>query len=142
MAKAELKTKKNEASVEDFINQIEDETVREDCRKIAEMMQKATKAEPKMWGANIVGFGTYNYKYASGREGEWMEVGFSPRKANLTLYIMSGFTEYDELLAKLGKYKTGKSCLYIKDLNDVDEKVLKQLIENSVENVRKGNIHF
>jgi hypothetical protein len=95
-----------------------------------------------MWGASIVGFGTYNYKYASGREGEWMEVGFSPRKANLTLYIMSGFTEYDELLAKLGKYKTGKSCLYIKNLNDVDEKVLKQLIENSIENVRKGNIHF
>jgi nucleoid DNA-binding protein len=142
MAKAELKTKKTEASVEDFLNEIEDEKKREDCKKVSAMMEKITGAKPKMWGASIVGFGTYNYKYASGREGEWMEVGFSPRKANLTLYIMSGFTEYDELLAKLGKYKTGKSCLYIKDLNDVDEKVLKQLIENSVENVRKGNIHF
>jgi nucleoid DNA-binding protein len=142
MAKAELKTKKNEASVEDFLNEIEDEKKREDCKKVSAMMEKVTGAKPKMWGASIVGFGTYSYKYASGREGEWMEVGFSPRKANLTLYIMSGFTEYDELLAKLGKYKTGKSCLYIKNLNDVDEKVLKQLIENSVENVRKGNIHF
>ena len=142
MAKYELKTKKTEASVEDFLNEIEDEKKREDCKKVSAVMEKATGAKPKMWGASIVGFGTYNYKYASGREGEWMEVGFSPRKANLTLYIMSGFTEYDELLAKLGKYKTGKSCLYIKDLNDVDEKVLKQLIENSVENVRKGNIYF
>jgi hypothetical protein len=142
MAKYELKTKKTEASVEDFLNEIEDEKKREDCKKVSVMMEKVRGAKPKMWGASIVGFGTYNYKYASGREGEWMEVGFSPRKANLTLYIMSGFTEYDELLAKLGKYKTGKSCLYIKDLNDVDEKVLKQLIENSVENVRKGNIHF
>ena len=142
MAKAELKTKKNEASVEDFLNEIADENARADCKKVAEMMEKATGAKPRMWGASIVGFGTYNYKYASGREGEWMEVAFSPRKANLTLYIMSGFKEYDELLAKLGKHKTGKSCLYIKRLSDVDEKVLMELIESSIENVRKGNIHF
>lgn len=142
MAKAELKTKLNDASVEDFINKIEDEKMREDCRKVSEMMQKATGAEPKMWGASIVGFGTYNYKYASGREGEWMEVAFSPRKANLTLYIMSGFTKYEKLLAKLGKHKTGKSCLYVKRLSDLDEKVLMELIENSIENVRKGNIEF
>ncbi len=142
MAKAELKTKRTEASVEDFLSNIEEENRREDCKKVAAMMEEATGAKPKMWGASIVGFGTYNYKYASGREGEWMETGFSPRKQNLTLYIMSGFTKYDELLAKLGKYKTGKSCLYIKSLADIDEKVLRQLIESSVENVRKGNIHF
>lgn len=142
MAKAELKTKLTQASVEDFINNIEDENMRTDCRKISEMMQKATGAEPKMWGASIVGFGTFTYKYASGREGEWMEVAFSPRKANLTLYIMSGFKKYDELMAKLGKHKTGKSCLYIKRLSDIDEKVLTELIESSVKNVRKGNITF
>ncbi|CAN5622738.1 hypothetical protein BH20ACI4_BH20ACI4_21680 [soil metagenome] len=142
MAKAELKTKKNDQSVEDFLNEIADEQQREDAKKISEMMRKASKQEPKMRGASIVGFGTYNYKYASGREGEWMEVAFSPRKANLTLYIMSGFKEYEELLAKLGKHKTGKSCLYIKRLSDVDEKVLKELIESSIENVRKGNIQF
>lgn len=142
MAKAELKTKKNEQSVNNFIDKVEDETKREDCRKISAMMEKVTGKQPKMWGDAIIGFGTYNYKYASGREGEWMETGFSPRKQNLTLYIMSGFTKYEELLAKLGKHKTGKSCLYIKSLNDIDEKILKELIENSVENVRKGNIHF
>ena len=132
MAKEELKTKETEASVEDFINQIADENVREDSKKIAEMMQKATKSEPKMWGASIVGFGTYHYKYASGREGDWMRIGFSPRKQNLTLYIMDGFEKYDELMANLGKYKTGKSCLYVKRLSDVDEKVLKELIAESV----------
>ncbi|HMS41286.1 MAG TPA: DUF1801 domain-containing protein [Pyrinomonadaceae bacterium] len=142
MAKAELKTKLNDASVEDFINKIADENIREDCKKVSEMMEKATGAKAKMWGASIIGFGTYNYKYASGREGEWMEIGFSPRKANLTLYIMSGFTKYAELLAKIGKHKTGKSCLYVKRLSDLDEKVLMELIENSIENVRKGNIQF
>lgn len=142
MAKAELKTKLNDASVEDFINKIADENIREDCKRVSEMMEKATGAKAKMWGASIIGFGTYNYKYASGREGEWMEIGFSPRKANLTLYIMSGFTKYAELLAKIGKHKTGKSCLYVKRLSDLDEKVLMELIENSIENVRKGNIQF
>lgn len=141
MAKYELKTKKNKASVEDFLNSVEDESKREDCKKIAEMMQKATGAEPKMWGANIVGFGSFQYKNKSGSY-DWMEVAFSPRKANLTLYIMSGFTKYDELLAKLGKHKTGKSCLYIKSLNDVNEKVLVELIENSVKNVREGKIQY
>ena len=132
MAKAELKTKKNEASVEDFLNEIADESVREDAKKISEMMQKATGKQPKMWGANIVGFGEYQYKYASGREGDWMRIGFSPRKQNLTLYIMDGFEKYDELMANLGKYKTGKSCLYVKRLADIDEKILKELIAESV----------
>jgi len=134
---AELKTKVNKASVDKFIKSIKDEQVREDCHKIAEIMQKATKAEPKMWGTSIVGFGTYHYKYASGREGEWFLVGFSPRKQNLTLYIMAGFDEYNALLKKLGKHATGKSCLYIKKLEDVDMKVLKELVTRSVKHMQK-----
>jgi hypothetical protein len=142
MAKYELKTKKNEASVEDFLNEITDEKSRADCQKIAEILQKATNAEPKMWGPSIVGFGTYQYQNTTGSNYEWMEIGFSPRKQNLTLYIMSGFKKYDELLAKLGKHKTGKSCLYIKRLSDIDEKVLTELIESSIENVRNRNIQY
>jgi len=141
MAKYELKTKKTEASVEEFLDEIADENMRSDCRKVAELMSRATGAKPKMWGANIVGFGSFPYKNTSGSY-DWMEIGFSPRKQNLTLYLMSGFAEYDELLARLGKYKTGKSCLYVKRLSDVDEKVLTALIESSVENVRKGNIQY
>lgn len=137
MAKAELKTKLTDASVDDFLNKIEDENKREDCKKISAMMEKATGAKPKMWGASIVGFGTYKYKYASGREGEWMETGFSPRKANLTLYLTSGEPMEADLLEKLGKHKTGMGCLNIKRLSDVDEKVLEKLIKKSVEKRRK-----
>lgn len=134
MAKnAELKTKLNDASVEDFLNTVSDEQIRSDCFEIAKIMKQVTKAEPKMWGASIVGFGSYHYKGASGREGDWMLVGFSPRKQNLTLYIMTGFDRYDELMKKLGKYSTGKSCLYIKKLADVDKKVLKELVSESVQ---------
>lgn len=129
---AELKTKKTEQSVEDFLNAIADEQTRQDCFAIVKLMQKATKAKPKMWGPAIVGFGDYHYKYESGRENDWFLVGFSPRKQNLSLYIMAGFERYDELMQKLGKHKTGKSCLYIKKLADVDQKVLKELIEQSV----------
>ena len=129
---AELKTKLNEASVEDFINSVDDEVKREDCRVVLELMSRATNEEPKMWGSSIVGFGTYHYKYASGREGDWMKIGFSPRKQNLTLYIMDGFDKYDELMSKLGKYKTGKSCLYVKSLADIDKKVLEKLVKESV----------
>ncbi len=134
---AELKTKVNKASVDKFIKGVKDEQTRDDCFKIAEMMQKATKAEPKMWGTSIVGFGTYHYKGASGREGDWFVAGFSPRKQNLTLYIMTGFDEYEDLLAKLGKHSTGKACLYIKRLADVDLKVLKELITKSVKHMQK-----
>ena len=141
MAKYELKTKKNEANVEEFLNSVEDETKREDCKKVVEMMQKASGAEAKMWGANIVGFGSFPYKNSSGSY-DWMEIGFSPRKANLTIYLMSGFRRFDELLAKLGKYSTGKSCLYIKRLSDVNEEILKEMIESSVENIRKGVIEY
>lgn len=136
---AELKTKATKASVDKFIKGIKDEQVREDCIQITNIMKKATKAEPKMWGANIVGFGTYRYKYASGREGEWFLAGFSPRKQNLTLYIMSGFDEYEKLLKKLGKYSTGKACLYIRKLEDVDRKVLKELVNLSVKKMKATN---
>lgn len=140
MAKnVELKTKLNDASVEDFINAVEDEAIRADCFEVAKMMKQATKAEPKMWGSSIVGFGSYHYKGASGREGDWMLVGFSPRKQNLTLYIMAGFDGYPELLKKLGKFSTGKSCLYIKKLADVDKKVLKELVGESVQYMKKLN---
>lgn len=129
---AELKTQKTEASVEVFLNSIKDEQTRKDCLEITKMMKQATKSKPKMWGANIVGFGEYHYKYESGREGNWFIIGFSPRKQNITLYIMAGFDRYDRLLKKLGKYSTGKSCLYIKKLADVDNEVLKELVTASV----------
>jgi hypothetical protein len=134
---AEIKTKKNDASVEDFVNNVADETRRDDCRAVIKLMQKATGEKPKMWGASIIGFGTYTYKYASGQTGDWPLVGLSPRKTNLTLYLMDGFANYDELMAKLGKHKTGKSCLYLNKLADVDLKVLRQLIEQSVIHLRE-----
>jgi hypothetical protein len=136
---AELKTKPNEQSIEDFINGVADQRKREDSFAILELMGQVTGSAPKMWGDSIVGFGTYRYKYASGREGEWFLTGFSPRKRNLTLYIMSGFDQYDELLKKLGKYTTGKSCLYIKELEDVDQDVLRDLISKSVEHMAETN---
>lgn len=135
---AELKTKVNDASVEVFLKSVKDEGTRADCYKLIEIMSKVTKAPPKMWGTSIVGFGSYRYKYASGREGDWMLVGFSPRKQNLTLYIMSGFDEYDSLLKKLGKHSTGKSCLYVKRLADVDMKVLRELVTRSVKHMQKA----
>ncbi len=137
MAKAELKTKKTEASVEEFLNGVAGENVRTDCWKIVELMSKATNAEPKMWGTNIIGFGNRLLKYASGRELDWMEIGFSPRKANLTLYLTNCEGMDDNLLENLGKYKTGKGCLYFKRLSDVRKEVLEQLIEKSVENIRR-----
>ena len=132
----DLKTKKNDQSVDDFLNAVEDPLKRKDCFEILNLMQEVTQEEPKMWGDSIVGFGEYHYKYKSGREGEWFLIGFSPRKRNLTLYIMSGFSQYDELLGKLGKYKTGKSCLYLNKLSDVDRNTLKQLATESVHFVK------
>ena len=134
MAKTEPKTKKTEGNVEEFLSAVEDETVRADCRKIAGLMSEATGAPPKMWGANIVGFGSRTVKYASGKETDWMLVGFSPRKANITLYLSSGEAWNEELLSKLGKHKTGSGCLYFKRLSDVDEEVLEKLIKESAEN--------
>ncbi len=138
MAKtAELKTKLNDASVEDFLNTIEDEQKRRDCFEIMKIMKQAAKAEPKMWGSSIVGFGSYHYKGASGREGDWMLTGFSPRKQNITLYIMGGFDGHQDLMKKLGRHSIGKACLYIKRLEDVDAKTLKELVGASVKMMKR-----
>ena|SRR5689334_4478445 len=128
---AELKTKKTEASVEKFINSVPDAQKRKDAVVILEMMKKATGEEPKMWGSAIIGFGNVRLKYDSGRELDWMRIGFSPRKQNLTLYIGIGNSGYESMLKKLGKYKTGKGCLYINKLTDVDEKVLQEMIRKA-----------
>jgi len=129
---AELKTKPTKESVAGFLKKVPDKSRREDCLKVLELMKDVTGEEPKMWGSSIVGFGRYRYKYESGREGEWMITGFSPRKGDLTLYIMLGFEPVSELMARLGKHKTGKSCLYIKKLADVDLGVLRKIVEKSV----------
>jgi len=137
MAKYELKTKVNKSSVEGFLNSVKDEQKREDSFKILEMMKKITKEEPKMWGPSIVGFGKYHYKYASGHEGDMCIAGFSPRKQAITIYIVPEFLKYKPLMKKLGKYKTGVVCLYIKKLEDVDQKVLKELITESFKWMKK-----
>lgn len=134
---AENKTKQTNASVDMFINSLKDETEREDCYEIIKIMKSITKEEPKMWGPSIIGFGTYHYKYASGREGDMCIAGFSPRKQNLTIYLMPGFEIQQSLLKKLGKYKTSKVCLYIKSLKDVDVKILKEMISISVKETKK-----
>ena len=134
---AELKTKLNDGSVDDFIQTVDDVQKREDCYQILKIMERITGEPAKMWGTSIVGFGSYSYKYASGREGDWPLTGFSPRKQNLTMYIMSGFSGYEELLAKIGKHKTGKSCFYIKRLSDIDEEVLEEMITRSVKYMRE-----
>ena len=135
---AELKTKKNTASVSAFLKGVEDPTRRKDCETVRKIMREETGSRAAMWGDAIVGFGSYHYKYASGREGDWMLCGFSPRKQNLSVYIMAGFTKYEALLKKLGKHKTGKSCLYIKRLEDIDLAVLRELIRQSVAHLRSG----
>ncbi len=132
---AKLKTQKTDASVKEFLTAVPDEKKRNDSFAILELMSEVTGEEPAMWGTSIVGFGSYRYKYASGQEGEWPLVGFSPRKQNLTLYIMSGFDEYDSLLANLGKYKTGKSCLYINKLEDVDLATLREMVKQSADHM-------
>jgi len=132
-----LKTKPTDQSVEVFLNKIENETKRKDSFKILEIMKELTQEKPVMWGDSIIGFGSYHYKYASGREGDWPLVGFSPRKQHLTVYIMTGFNKFDEILAQLGKYTTGKSCLYIKKLSDVNIPSLKELIVESVNHIKE-----
>jgi nucleoid DNA-binding protein len=137
MAKAEVKTKVNDASVTEFLNSVADEQKRSDCFEVLKMMEQITKAAPKMWGSSIVGFGSYHYKGKSGREGDWMLTGFSPSKQNLTLYLMGGLEGHAELLKKLGKFTTGVACLYIKRLDDVDRKVLKELVGASVRRMKQ-----
>ncbi len=129
---AELKTKETTESVAAFLDRVSEKGRRDDCYAVVDIMRDITKEEPKMWGSSIVGFGRYRYKYESGREGEWMITGFSPRKGDLTLYVMPGFEPFADLMKRLGKYKTGKSCLYIKKLDDVDVGILKKLLEKSV----------
>lgn len=138
---AELKTKKTKASVAAFLKKIADPQRRKDCQTVLDLMKQATGEEPKMWGTTIVGFGSYQYRYASGHGGEWPIIGFSPRKTDLTLYIMPGFEEFESLMAGLGKYKTGKSCLYIKKLGDVEVPVLKKLIAKSVERMAQQRVN-
>jgi len=130
---AELKTKKNSASVSEFLDSVSDPVKRQDSYTILKMMEQITGAPAVMWGDAIIGFGDLRYKYASGREGDWMLTAFSPRKQNLSLYIMTGFDQHPEILARLGKYKTGKGCLYINRLSDVDQNALRELIQESVD---------
>lgn len=130
---AEIKTKPNAASVEDFLNSVKDEQKRADSFAILEMMKKASGEEPKMWGASIIGFGDKRYKSPNtGREVDWFVIGFSPRKANISLYLVLDIKQHAAMLEKLGKHKTGVGCLYINKLSDVDTKVLKKIIEDSV----------
>lgn len=130
---AELKTRPGQASVAEFLASIADDGRRRDCEEIATLMREITGAAPVMWGASIVGFGRYHYKYDSGREGDWMLVGFSPRKKDITLYLLAGLHRFPELLRRLGRHKTGKSCLYLKKLDDVDRTVLRDLVRGSVD---------
>ena len=131
MAKNQNKTVINENSVDDFLNSVQDEEKKKDCLEIKAMMEQISGEPAKMWGTSIIGFGTYHYKYESGREGDFMKTGFSPRAQNLSLYIMTGFERHDEIVEKLGKYKTGKSCIYVKRLSDIDRDVLNELISAS-----------
>lgn len=136
MARAELKTKENDADVEAFIA-MQPEGIASDLRDIMKLMRKATGEAPRMWGASIVGYGRYHYKGASGREGEWFVTGFSPRKANLSLYILTGLDKSAAQLKQLGRHSTGKGCLYIKRLADVDVKILEALILRGVKGLEK-----
>jgi hypothetical protein len=133
---AELKTKPSTRSVTDFLKTVKDEQRRGDCLTILNLMRKATRSDPVMWGSNIVGFGHYHYVYASGREGDWFLSGFSPRKTNLTLYLMGGLAQHSALLEKLGPHKAGGGCLYIKSLQDIHLPTLRKLIQLSVRQLR------
>lgn len=138
MGKYELKTKKNNASVAAFLNTIEEPQKRADAKQIDKIMRELTGYKPKMWGASIIGYGTYHYKYPSGQEGDWMMTGFSPRKANLTIYVMPGYLDLADLLKKLGPHSMGKSCLYIKRLDDIHIPTLKKIIKYGVTYMRKN----
>jgi Domain of unknown function (DU1801) len=135
---AELKTKENDASVEAFLKSIPDEKKVADSRQVMKVMEEVTGEKPKMWGTSIIGFGRYHYKYASGREGDWMLCGLSPRKQSISVYLLGcGFEHFENLLQKLGKHKTGKGCLYVKKIEDINVSVLKTLIKESVVSLKK-----
>lgn len=131
---AELETQKNDDSVDDFIAAIADDRKREDTEALLGMMERVTGEKPHMWGPSIIGFGDQHYKYESGREADWFKIGFSPRKQNLTLYVTDYIPADDPLFAKLGKYTTGKACIYIKRLEDVDTGILEKLVKRSYDN--------
>lgn len=138
----ELKTKVNDGSVEDFINSVQDSQKKDDCKKLLKIFSEVTGKPAKMWGDSIVGFDSYSYTNSSGKKLEWLATGFSPRKQNLTVYIMSGFKNFDEYLAEIGPAKTGKGCLYFKSLSQVDEGILKKLIKDSVKAIKSGKIEY
>jgi hypothetical protein len=134
---AEQKTKPTQQSVDGFIDKIDNEEVRDDCRTLIKLMSKVTGSGPAMWGSSIIGFGKYHYKYASGHEGDSCLTGFSPRKQNITLYVMPGFDQHPGLVKDLGKHKAGKGCIYVKRLSDIDMKVLEKLVAFSVKHLRE-----
>lgn len=131
------KTQPTPIKVSEFIANIEDQTKRADCKELMKLMREATHKRATMWGSSIVGFGKYHYKYASGREGDFFLTGFAPRKQALTIYIVNGFEPHAELMEKLGKFKTGRSCLYVKSLDHIDRVVLADLVKASVAYMRK-----
>jgi hypothetical protein len=133
---AELKTQPTRRSVTAFLAAIPDDRMRRDSRTLLTILRRITKASPRMWGASIVGLGDYHFKYASGREGDWFLIGFSPRKHDLTLYLMDGLDRHGPLLAKLGRHKTGKGCLYLRTLEDIDLPTLERLLRDSVKNLK------
>lgn len=134
---AELKTKVNDASVEKFLHTVKEDERKKECFHLLTLFEEVTKEKPKMWGASIIGYGSYHYKYATGREGDWMKTGFSPRKQNLTIYIMPNLLRYEKLLSKLGKFTTGVSCIYVKKLEDINLTVLKKLIKTAGDDISK-----
>lgn len=133
---AELKTRPSDRDVRAFLSALEDEQQREDAFALLNLMQEITGQPPRLWGENIIGFGEYHYRYASGRQGDWPTVAFAPRKRELVLYIMSGFEAYPALMQRLGKYRTGKSCLYVRRLKEIDLPTLRELIRKSVEDIQ------
>jgi hypothetical protein len=137
---AELKTKPTKNSPANYIDSVQDSQKRADSLKLLNLITEWTNLQPEMWGASIIGYGKVHYKYASGREGDWMAVGFAPRKLNLTVYIMSGFEGFEDLLEKLGPHRLGKSCLYIKDLESIDLEILKKIVQKSVKSITEGEL--
>lgn len=135
---AELKTKRNEKDAVAFLDEIQEPQKKQDCLEILALMKEVTGEQPVMWGDSIIGFGTYTYRYASGHGGDWPITAFSPRKQNITIYIMPGFERYTDLMSRLGKHSIGKSCLYIKRLTDIDLPTLRELVRRSVEEMKKA----
>ena len=135
----QLKTQRNDASVEEYLNSLDDSRKRDDCFVLLRMMRELTGEGPAMWGESIIGFGSYKYRYNSGHSGEWFITGFAPRKRDLTVYIMPGFDRYQDLMGRLGKHKTGVSCLYLNRLQTIDLPTLRELISRSVADMRENN---